>query len=153
MKLWFLVSALAMSALSLRASDPLATKGLGKPFGQRTEARQLYDEVDSTELQLCYSMGEINLAYKSGEVGAPSVGLRITDPRGRKIGYDPRSHKGWQELPLAEGFVDCDENEDSGEPRQCAGHIRICGPISGTYKVEVLPARIAHHRHAPRPGR
>jgi hypothetical protein len=44
-------------------------------------------------------------------------------------------------LPLAQGFFDCDENEDTTELRHCAGHIQICGPISGTYKVEALPAK------------
>jgi hypothetical protein len=86
-------------------------------------------------------MGHISLTYVSGEVGPPNVGLRITDPRGRIIGYDPRTDKAWQELPLAEGFVDCDENEDTRELRNCTGNVQICGPISGTYKVEVLPAQ------------
>ena len=140
MKFWFLMSALAISVLPLSASDPFATGPLGKPLVERIDP-QIHDEVDPTELQWCYSMGQISLTYESGEVGAPKVGLRITDPRGRKIGYDPRTHKGWQELPLAQGFLDCAENEDSGELRRCAGHIEICGPVSGTYKLEVLPAQ------------
>jgi hypothetical protein len=69
------------------------------------------------------------------------AGLRITDPRGREIGYDPRVSKVWQELSLAEGFVECDENDDASLFNHCAAHIQICGPVSGTYKVEVLPTR------------
>jgi hypothetical protein len=84
-------------------------------------------------------MGQVNITYESGEVGPPGLGLRVTDPRGRKIGYDLGANRGWQELPVAQAFFDCDENEDTGELRHCTGHIQICGPISGTYQVEVLP--------------
>jgi hypothetical protein len=138
MKLWILVSALATSLLPLRASAILAMLEVDKPF---LEARQIRDEVDPTDQQACESMGQLTLIYESGEVGPPNVGLQITDPRGRKIGYDLRANKGWQELPLAQGFFDCDEIEDTAEPKHCTGHIQICGPISGTYKVEVLPAK------------
>jgi hypothetical protein len=138
MKLWILASALATSLLPLRASAILATLGVDKPF---LEARQIRDEVDPTDQQACDSMGQLSLTYESEEVGPPNVGLQITDPRGRKIGYDLRADRGWQELPIAQGFFDCDENDDTAEPKHCAGHIQICGPISGTYKVEVLPAK------------
>jgi hypothetical protein len=140
MKLWLLASAVAISVLPLRASDTLAALGVDKPFPARAQVRGVHDEADPKDRQSCYSMGQISLTYESGELGPPKVGLRITDPRGRRIGYDPRANKGWQELPLAQGFVDCDENEESGEAKHCAGYIQICGPISGTYKIEVLPA-------------
>jgi hypothetical protein len=140
MKHWLLVSMLTVSVVTLRASYLFAASGVDKPFPPRPETREIHDEADPTDQQTCYSMGQISLAYESGEAGPSSVGLRITDPRGRKIGYDPLANKGWQELPLGEAFFDCDENEDTGELRHCAGHIRICGPISGTYQVEVLPA-------------
>jgi hypothetical protein len=139
MKLWLLVSALIISVLPLRASGFFATLGVDKPFLAQTETREIRDEDDPPDEQRCYSMGQISLTYESGEIGPPNLGLRITDPRGRKIGYDPRADKGWQELPFAQGFFDCDENEDTGELRHCAAHIQICGPISGTYQVEVLP--------------
>jgi hypothetical protein len=140
MKLWVLMLALTISVLPLGASDLYAALRAENPSLARAETREVRDEADPTDQQSCYSMGQINLAYESGEVGAPNVGLRITDPRGRKIGYDPLAHKGWQEFPLAEGFLDCDENEDTGELRHCAGYIQICGPVSGTYQVDVLPA-------------
>jgi hypothetical protein len=140
MTLFLLVSALTMSVLTLRAPHLFAALEMDKPFPARPETREIRDEADPTDQQLCYSMGQISVAYDSGEVGPSNLGLRITDPRGRKIGYDPLANHGWQELPLAEAFFDCDENEDTGELRHCVGHIRICGPISGTYQVEVLPA-------------
>jgi len=141
MKLKLFLSALAISVLSLAASNTFATLGVEKPFPARIGAREIRDEVDPTDQSACYSMGQISLTYESGEVGPPNVGLRITDPHGRKVGYDLRADKGWQELPFAQGFFDCDENQDTAELRHCTGHIQICGPISGTYKLEVLPAK------------
>lgn len=137
MKRWFLMSALTISLLQLRALDTKSALGTYKALA----AGEIRDEVDPTDQRSCYSMGQISLTYVSGEIGPPNVGLRITDPRGRTIGYDPRADEAWQELPLAEGFVDCDENEDTRELRNCTGHVQICGPISGTYKVEILPAQ------------
>jgi hypothetical protein len=140
MKLWLLVVALTISVMTLRAPHLFAALDV-KPFLTRSETREIRDEADPTDQQTCYSLGQISLAYENGEVGASNVGLRITDPRGRRIGYDLRANQGWQELPLAEAFFDCDENENTGELRHCAGHIRICGPLSGSYQVEVLPTR------------
>lgn len=140
MKLWLLASAVAIAVLPLRASDNLAALGVDRPFPAHTQGRTVHDETDPKDRQSCYSMGQLSLTYESGPVGALKVGVRITDPRGRRIGYDPQTEKGWQELPLAQGFVDCDEDEESGALRHCTGTIQICGPISGTYKVEVLPA-------------
>lgn len=141
MKLRLLLSAVAISVLPLRASDTLGALGVDQTLPTRAEMRAVHDEVDPKDQQSCYAMGQISVTYKSGEVGPPNVGLRITDPRGRKVGYDPRTNQGWQELPLAQGYVECDANEDTGEARHCAGYIQICGPISGTYKVEVLPSQ------------
>jgi hypothetical protein len=145
MKLGLLVSALTISVLTLRVPRLFAAVEMDKPFLARLETREIRDEADPTDQQTCDSMGQISLAYESGEVGPSDMGLRITDPRGRKIGYDPMANRGWQELPLAEAFFDCDENEDTGELRHCVGHIRICGPISGSYQVEVLPTHTCEY--------
>src|SRR5438552_18440095 len=102
---------------------------------------KLSDEAESKTAQAYFSTGRITMKYASGKVGPPTIGFRITDPRGGTIGYDPRTNEGWQEMPLAQAFLDCDENEETGELRQCKGHIEICGPISGTYQVEELPIR------------
>src|SRR5207245_6196593 len=37
-------------------------------------------------------------------------------------------------------FLDCEENEDTGELRNCKGHIEICGPMSGTYQIVLSSA-------------
>jgi hypothetical protein len=61
--------------------------------------------------------------------------LVVTDPRGRRIGFDPLTKHGWQELPMAQGWIDCDHSE--GE-HACRGLIEVCGPLSGTYKIEAI---------------
>ena len=71
----------------------------------------------------------------------PKADFRITDPRGRETGYDPRTNTGWQEMPLAQAFVECEENEETGELKLCQGRVEICGPVSGTYQIELLPAQ------------
>jgi hypothetical protein len=139
MKFWVLVtlvaSVLPMTSSHLRAELRLNTS-LSKP-----NAREIRNEADPEAEQACFSMGRITLHYASGDVGPPTIGFRITDPRGRTIGYDPRTNEGWQEMPLAQAFLDCEENEETGELRRCKGHVEICGPLSGTYQVEVLPTR------------
>jgi hypothetical protein len=107
----------------------------------RLPLHQIRDEADPTDQQSCESMGQIGIVYETGNAGPPSIGLRITDPRGRKVGYDPRAPKVWQELPLADGFVECNELDEKSGLKHCAAHIQICGPVSGTYKLEVLPTQ------------
>lgn len=133
--------AIAISVIPLKESRSLVPMSRDRSFPSQARVREIRDEVDPATEQACYSMGQMTLSYDGGELGPPNVGLRITDPRGRKIGYDLQADRGWQELPLAQGSFDCDENENASELRHCVGHIQICGPISGTYKVEVLPAR------------
>src|SRR5262249_20990965 len=38
-----------------------------------------------------------------------------------------------------QAYLDCDENGETGELRQCKDHIEICGPVSGTYRIELSP--------------
>jgi hypothetical protein len=142
MKRRLLVLTLAISVLPQGVWAPHAGAfEVPKEFTERSPLHPMLDEADPTNLQSCESMGKISVIYETGNSGPPSVGLRITDPRGRKIGYDPRVPKVWQELSLTEGFVDCEQNDDTTLLYHCAAHIQICGPVSGTYKLEVLPTR------------
>ena len=107
-----------------------------------TVAREIRQEAyPRSDEQECVLSGRMTIVYASNDSGVPNVGFQITDPRGRNIGYNPATNRGWQELPLAEAFLDCDQNDDTGELRECKGHIDICGPISGTYRIEVLPTQ------------
>lgn len=100
--------------------------------------RVVRDEADPKDTQSCREMGELDIAYSSENSGAPIVGLVISDPRGRRIGQDPITHKLWDEVPLGQAFIDCDDEQDTGEARACRGSVQICGPVSGNYKVEVI---------------
>ena len=133
---------LAISLLQLGVSSGRAAElDADTNLTARSPLHQIRDEADPTDQQSCESMGQIGIVYETGNAGPPNIGLRITDPRGRKIGYDPRTPKVWQELPLADGFVECKDIDDKTGLKHCAAHIQICGPVSGTYKLEVLPTQ------------
>lgn len=136
-----LVPALAISIVAIGPSRRAAAVDAGKEFISRPSAREIHDEIDPTDERSCASMGQMTVTYQSENSGPPQVGLRITDPRGRKIGYDPRTPKVWQDLPLATGFVECDENDNLTGFERCSAHIEICGPLSGNYTLEVLPTQ------------
>ncbi len=131
---WFVGVVVAMLALAVPQAP-------AKLWVVRENPREIHEEQDPNSEQACASMGELDIAYQIGLGKMPSLGLRVTDPRGRRFGYDPTSGEGWEELPLAEGFVNCDENDEETGPANCTAHIQICGPISGAYKLEVFPAR------------
>ncbi len=142
MKRRYLVCTLAILLLQLGVfSARAAAFDAHANLTARSSPPQLHDEVDPTDQQSCESMGQIGITYETGNAGPPNIGLRITDPRGRKIGYDPRTPKVWQDLPLADGFVECSEINDKTGLKHCAAHIQICGPVSGTYMLEVLPTQ------------
>jgi hypothetical protein len=115
------------------------TAGANRPFlHQEAGLRHadIRDEADPKDTQSCRTMGQLQISYRTEGAGAPRVGVIVTDPRNRRIGYDPVISKTWQELPQAEAFVDCEENGES--LRNCQATIQICGPVSGAYKVQVV---------------
>src|ERR1700733_14873333 len=109
LRLAFAVLLLHLAVSSVRARGLDADANLSARF----PLHQIRDEADPTDHQPCESRGKIGIVYETGNSGPPNVGLRITDPRGRKVGYDPRAPKLWQELPLADGFVVCNELDQS----------------------------------------
>ena len=111
-------------------------------FGMpQTRFQQLISEADPTNELACFTMGTLNISYRSEDIATPNIGLRVTDPWGRAIGYDLRTDKGWQQLPLGQAFFTCDGDDETGATRNCQGHIEICGPVSGAYQVEILPTQ------------
>jgi len=138
-KAWVLV-ALTVCTLLVTSWHLFAAVGVDERVLSRPETREFYVEADPEHEQACFSMGRVTIDYASGETELPKVGFRIIDPRGREIGYDPRTNRGWQQMPLAQAFLDCEENEDTGELRNCKGHIEICGPMSGTYQIVLSSA-------------
>lgn len=107
----------------------------------KSSSRPIHVDTDPANEQACFSMGRMVIDYSSGDAGVPTVGFRVIDPLGRKIGYDPRTSEGWQEIPLAQAYLDCDEKEDTGELSKCTDRIEICGPTSGTYRIELAPTQ------------
>jgi hypothetical protein len=93
------------------------------------------DEPDPTDTRACDSLGQLEISFRTGKKGPPTVGMVVTDPRGRRIGFDPFKKNGWQELPEAEAFIDCDA---PGAEGACRGLIQVCGPVSGTYKLQII---------------
>jgi len=100
-----------------------------------TRIRDVLDELDPDDTDDCLSPGELDIVFRTGNDGAPNVGVVLTDPRGRRIGFDPLIKHAWQALPVAQDDINCD---DLGPMNTCWGIVRVCGPISGTYKLEVI---------------
>src|SRR5246127_5769852 len=100
-----------------------------------TRIRDILDEPDPDDTGDCLSLGELDIVFRTGNDGPPNVGVVLTDPRGRRIGFDPLIKHAWQALPVAQGDISCD---DPGNTNTCRGIVQVCGPISGTYKLEVI---------------
>ena len=100
-----------------------------------TRIRDVLDEPDPDDTGDCLSLGELDIVFRTGNDGPPNVGIVLTDPRGRRIGFDPLIKHAWQALPVARGDINCD---DLGRTNTCRGIVQVCGPISGTYRLEVI---------------
>ncbi len=120
------------------------TAGANRPSLRENRVQlDIRDEPDPSDTQSCHRMGQLEISYRNEESGSPRIGVIVTDPRGRRIGYDPVASKTWQELPQADAFVDCDENGE--ELLNCQATIQICGPVSGAYKLQVVAAANARY--------
>jgi hypothetical protein len=97
--------------------------------------REIHDEPEAADLGDCVALGELGLIFSTENNGALNVGVVVTDPRGRRIGFDPLTKSSWDELRLAQGFINCDASYADG---RCRGIVQVCGPVSGGYKVEVV---------------
>jgi hypothetical protein len=130
-KVFTLILILATSALS-------DVNGVDLSRAVHVNARNVLDEPDPIDIQGCSSLGELDIAFRTDNNGSPNVGVVLIDPRGRRFGFDPLDKRAWDELPVAQGYIDCDVLDDSDA---CQGVVQICGPISGTYKLEVIAQR------------
>src|SRR5215813_6927488 len=126
MKVFVLI---ALLCLPLTPSQLFANPAIDGNSHLRSAARGMKEEADPTYDSACFSMGRMTIDYGSEERGLPTIGFRVTDPRGREIGYDPRTNAIRQQMPLAQAYLDCEENDETGELRQCKDHIEICGPV------------------------
>ena len=101
----------------------------------KTNARGVMDELDPDDTPQCSSLGELNIEFRTENSGPPNVGIVLTDPRGRRLGFDPLTKEAWQELPVAQGYIDCD---GLGGADTCRGVVQVCGPVSGSYTLELI---------------
>jgi hypothetical protein len=127
-----ILSLLMLSLPGLAFSDLYLTDSVSAAAANIPE---VVDERDPGDEGDCFVLGELDIAFHTNNDGPPTIGVLLTDPRGRRIGFDPLTKHAWQELPEAEGFVDCDA---SGGKLTCGGIVRVCGPLSGTYKLEAI---------------
>jgi hypothetical protein len=97
--------------------------------------REIHDEPDPADVGDCIALGELDLIFTTENNGPPNVGVILTDPRGRRIGFDPLTKSSWDDLPMAQGFINCDASYAHG---RCRGVVQVCGPVSGGYKLEVI---------------
>jgi hypothetical protein len=108
----------------------------------RVGTADVRDEPDPDEAQSCFALGRLDISFSTEKKGPPEVGVILTDPRGRQIGFDPIQKSGFQQLPEAQGYIDCDV---PGAEGACRGMIQVCGPVSGTYKLEVIAVQNAQY--------
>ena|SRR5947209_559091 len=134
------------SAVSLLLTIPLLAFDGGRlpenSLSPQTGLHEVRDEPDPSEAQSCFALGRLDITFGTEKKGPPAVGVVLTDPRGRRIGFDPIVKSGFQELPQAEGYIDCDA---PGAEGACSGVIQVCGPVSGTYKLEVIAVQNADY--------
>ena len=93
--------------------------------------RDILDEPDPDDTGNCLSLGELDIVFRTGNDGPPNVGVVLTDPRGRRIGFDPLIKHAWQALPVAQGISFAMIREvriPAGELCRYAG--RSAGPTS-----------------------
>ena len=99
-----------------------------------TRIRGIFEEIDPDDTGDCVALGELEIVFRADNNGLP-IGVVLTDPRGRRIGFDPLTKRAWDAFPVAQGYINCD---DLGDADGCRGVVQVCGPISGTYKLEII---------------
>jgi hypothetical protein len=104
-------------------------------FVSAVNTREVHDERDANDAEDCFALGKLDIAFHTNNSGPPAIGMVLTDPRGRRIGFDPLTKRGWQELPVAQASIDCDESDGKDA---CSGLVEVCGGLSGTYKLEII---------------
>jgi hypothetical protein len=107
-----------------------------------TNIRELVDEVDPDDNGDCLSLGALEIVFRTDNDGPPNVGVVLTDPRGRRFGFNPLTERAWDALPVAQGYIDCDDPDGAGS---CRGLVQVCGPISGTYRIEVIARQTTNY--------
>ena len=99
-------------------------------------------ERDPLDEEDCFRLGQLNISFRTSNGGPPAIGIVLTDPRRRRIGFDPLTKHAWEELPGAAGFINCDASDGK---QICGGIVQVCGPLSGAYRLEVIGRETSHY--------
>jgi hypothetical protein len=97
--------------------------------------RGVIDELDPDDTGDCFALGELDIVFRTDNSGLPNIGIVLRDPHGRRFGFDPLTRRAWDALPVAQGYLDCDDLDSTDT---CRGLIQVCGPMTGTYRLEVI---------------
>ncbi len=88
--------------------------------------------------------GALQVWLQAGRIGErrgmyPPAELLLTDPRGRKIGTDPRRNREYDEIPDKAYYVDEEsEDDETGEAGPVTKALDVPRPLAGTYQLQVI---------------
>ena len=99
----------------------------------------LYEHYNNTYSKVYYYTANPGLADLSHiQISALSpIHLLVTDPLGRKSGYDPRTDKTWDEIPDA-GYTIDNIAEPDGTTLEETKILLLTHPIAGDYDIEAI---------------
>lgn len=100
-------------------------------------------EVPSTPEDFTGAL-DIRIHPEEGQL-TPPADLLLRDPRGRKIGFDPRAGRTYREIPYAHYEFEGIDDAVSGAPGPQSGVIEIRNPLSGRYSLAVIGKETGHY--------
>src|SRR5258708_12331389 len=67
-----------------------------------TNTREVVDELNPDDTNGCFSLGELDIVFRSDNSGPPNVGIVLTDPLGLPIVFYLLNNHPCQSLPFAQ---------------------------------------------------
>ncbi len=80
---------------------------------------------------------DIRIHPEDGKLEPPAE-LLLKDPKGRKIGRDPRRGQAYHGIPLAHYEFEGIDDAETGAPGPQTGIIEIRNPVPGKYTLEII---------------
>ena len=87
--------------------------------------------------------GALRFWLQAGRIGErrgmyPPAELLLTDPRGRKIGKDPRGNREYHEIPEGYYIGEAAHDDETGEVGPVTKELDVPRPVAGTYQLHVI---------------
>lgn len=87
--------------------------------------------------------GGLQIWLQAGRIGErrgmhPPAELLLTDPRGRKIGTDPRRNREYGEIPEAYYAAEAKHDDETGEVGPVTKVLDVPRPPAGAYQLQVI---------------